>query len=135
TLAQYHCYTSRKYIIEATCVDSLIDLSMESRNRAENFLMEMLTGEPNFVKHYNHIAFQSYLVHPHMLETMDKLRFDCFRVGKVKEHIDEMEPVIRNSDMLSFDISAIANTYAPANRLSPNGLNGEEACALMRFAG
>ncbi|HUP12741.1 MAG TPA: arginase family protein, partial [Niastella sp.] len=97
TLAQYYSYTSRKYIIEATCVDSLIDLSMESRNRSENFLMEMLTGEPNFIKHYNHIAFQSYYVHPHMLETMDKLRFDCFRVGHVKDAIDEMEPVIRNS--------------------------------------
>ena len=53
-----------------------------------------------------------------MLETMDKLRFDCFRVGKVKEIIDEMEPVLRNSNMLSFDICAIAHAYAPSNRLS-----------------
>jgi arginase family enzyme len=135
TLAQYHCYTSRNYIIEATCVDSLIDLSMESRHRSENFLMEMLTGEPNFVKHYNHIAFQSYYVHPHMLETMDKLRFDCFRVGHVKDAIEEMEPVIRNSQMFSFDIAAIANAYAPANQVTPNGLTGEEACVLMQFAG
>jgi len=70
-----------------------------------------------------------------MLQTMDKLRFDCFRVGHVKENLEEIEPVIRNSNMLSFDISAIANSYAPANRLSPNGLNGEEACVLMRYAG
>ena len=77
--------------------------------------MEMLTGEPNYVRHYNHIGFQSYYVHPRMLETMDKLRFDCFRVGHVKENIDEMEPVIRNSQLFSFDISALAYAYAPAN--------------------
>jgi len=135
TLAQYHCYTNRKQVIEATCVDSLIDLSMESMNRADNFLMEMLTGEPNFIKHYNHIVFQSYYVHPHMLETMDKLRFDCFRVGHVKENMDEMEPVIRNSQLFSFDIAAIANAYAPCNKVTPNGLTGEEACVLMRYAG
>ena len=135
TLAQYHCYTNRKQVIEATCVDSLIDLSMESMNRADNFLMEMLTGEPNFIKHYNHIGFQSYYVHPHMLETMDKLRFDCFRVGHVKENMDEMEPVIRNSQLFSFDIAAIANAYAPCNKVTPNGLTGEEACVLMRYAG
>jgi hypothetical protein len=70
-----------------------------------------------------------------MLETMDKLRFDCYRVGHVKESIDEMEPVIRNSQLLSFDVSAIAKAYAPANALSPNGFNGEEACVLMRYAG
>jgi len=66
---------------------------------------------------------------------MDKLRFDCFRVGNVKEHIEEMEPVIRNCHILSFDISALAHAFAPANGLTPNGLNGEEACILMQYAG
>jgi formiminoglutamase len=135
TLSQYHAYADNKKTIEATCIDGLIDLNLESSFRHENFLMEMLTGEPNFIRHYNHIGFQSYFVHPRILETMDKLRFDCYRVGSVKESIDEMEPVIRNSNMLSFDMTAVANAYAPANSLSPNGLNGEEACVLMRYAG
>jgi len=95
----------------------------------------MLTGEPNFIRHYNHIGFQSYLVHPHMLETIDKLRFDCYRVGKVKENLEEMEPAIRNANLLSFDIAAIQHAHAPANTLTPNGFNGEEACTLMQYAG
>jgi len=135
TLSQYYSYADKKHIIEATCVDALIDLDINSLHRSDNFLMEMLTGEPNYIHHYNHIGFQSYYVHPHMLETMDKLRFDCFRLGSVKENIEEMEPVIRNSHLFSFDISAIAHAYAPANQLSPNGFSGEEACILMRYAG
>ena len=135
TLAQYYAYEQNKSIIEVTNVDALIDLDLDSDFRSDNFLMEMLTGEPNYVRHYNHIGFQSYFVHPRMLETMDKLRFDCYRVGSVKEAIDEMEPVIRNSNLFSFDITAIAHTYAPANTISPNGFNGEEACVLMRYAG
>jgi len=135
TLAQYYTYSDKKHIVEATGVDALIDLDIHSRNRSENFLMEMLTGEPNYIHHYNHIGFQSYYVHPHMLETMDKLRFDCFRLGSVKDNIEEMEPVIRNSHLFTFDISAIAHAFAPANMLSPNGFNGEEACILMRYAG
>jgi arginase family enzyme len=135
TLAQYYTYADKKHIVEATGVDALIDLDIHSLNRSDNFLMEMLTGEPNYIHHYNHIGFQSYYVHPHMLETMDKLRFDCFRLGSVKDNIEEMEPVIRNSHLFTFDISAIANSFAPANELSPNGFNGEEACILMRYAG
>ncbi len=135
TLAQYYAYADQKKVIEAVCVDALIDLNLDSQNRSENFLMEMLTGEPNYVRHYNHIGFQSYYVHPRMLETMDKLRFDCYRVGSVKENIDEMEPVIRNCQLLSFDISAIAHAFAPAINISPNGFNGEEACMLMRYGG
>lgn len=135
TLSQYHAYADSKKIIEASCIDALIDLDLESPFRHENFLMQMLTGDPNFIRHYNHIGFQSYYVHPRMLETLDKLRFDCYRVGTVKESMDEMEPVIRNSELVSLDISAIANAYAPANTVSPNGFNGEEACMLMRYAG
>jgi len=135
TLPQYGAYVDNGKTIEASCVDALIDLNIDSPFRQESFLMEMLTSEPNYIRHYNHIAFQSYYVHPRMLETMDKLRFDCYRVGSVKENIDEMEPVIRNSSLFSFDISAIAHTYAPSNSVSPNGLNGEEACVLMRYAG
>jgi hypothetical protein len=46
-----------------------------------------------------------------------------------------MEPVIRNSNLFSFDISAIQHSHAPANRLTPNGFNGEEACTLLQYAG
>jgi arginase family enzyme len=135
TLAQYQHYVDKKRVIEAVSVDARIDLDIDSLNRSDFFLMEMLTSEPNYVRHYSHIGFQSFYVHPHMLETMDKLRFDCFRVGSVKENIEEMEPVIRNASLFSLDISAIAHAYAPANHFSPNGFNGEEACSLMRFAG
>lgn len=135
TLPQYFAYKELEQVVEATCIDASIDLRGESHLRSENFLMEMLTGEPNLVKHYNHIGFQSYYVHPRMLETMDKLRFDCFRVGAVKENVEEMEPVLRNSHLVSFDIHALKYSDAPAGQLSPNGFTGEEACMLTRFAG
>ncbi len=135
TMAQYQAYIQRRQLIEATLVDALIDLDADALLPAHHFLMEMLTGTPNFIRHYNHIGFQSYYVHPQLLETLDKLRFDCYRVGNVKEAPDEMEPVIRNSHLFSFDISALANAYSPASTISPNGFTGEEACTLFRYAG
>ncbi len=135
SLAQYHAYGNLNQIIESVGVDARIDLNLNSVLPSDNFLLEMLCGTPNYIRHYNHIGFQSYLVHPSMLETIDKLHFDCFRVGKVKENMEEMEPVIRNSQMLSFDIAAIQHAYAPSNRLTPNGFTGEEACTLMQYAG
>jgi arginase family enzyme len=135
TLAQYHAYGSLNKIIDAVCVDARIDLDMDSVLPADLFLVEMFTGMPNHLKHYTHMGFQSYFMHPDMLETIDKLGFDCYRVGKVKEAIEEMEPAIRNSDMFSFDIAAIQHAHAPANHITPNGFNGEEACTLLQYAG
>lgn len=135
TLAQYQAFADKLQSIDAAGVDAVIDINMDSPARSDHFLMELLTAEPNFMNHYNHLGFQSYFVHPRMLETMDKLRFDCFRVGVVKERIEEMEPVLRGCHIFSFDISAIAHAFAPANTLTPNGLNGEEACTLLQYAG
>ncbi len=135
TLAQYFAYKELQQVIEATCIDANINLKGENPLRSENFLLELLTSEPNLVKHYNHIGFQSYFVHPRMLETMDKLHFDCHRVGAAKENIEEMEPVLRNTHLLSFDISAIKYSDSPASIESPNGFTGEEACTLARYAG
>ncbi len=135
TLAQYYAYKELGQMIEATVIDAIIDLRGESALRSENFLMEMLTSEPIYARHYNHIGFQSYFVHPRMLETMDKLHFDCYRVGVARDQIDEMEPVIRNSNLLSIDLSAVKHSDVPGSSFSPNGFTGEDTCMLMRYAG
>jgi len=136
TLQQYEAFKISEKIINASVVDMLVDLDETETITARSFLMEMLTGSPNFVGHYNHIAFQSYYVNPVMLETLDKIRFDFFRLGKVREHIEDMEPVLRSSHLLSFDMNAVKYCDAPMNKTgSPNGLGGDEACLLTRYAG
>ncbi len=114
----------------------LVDLDETELVTHRSFLMEMLTSSPNYIGHYNHLAFQSYFVNPHVLETLDKIRFDFYRLGKVREQIEDMEPVMRSSHLLSFDLNAVKYSDAPTNKTgSPNGLAGDEACTLTRYAG
>ena len=136
TLQQYEVFKKAEQLAVASVADMLIDLDEAETINSGSFLMDMLTGTPNFITHYSHIAFQSYYAHPHMLETLDKLRFDFYRLGKVREHIEDMEPVLRTSNLFSFDMSAVRYSDAPANvNGSPNGLTGEDTCLLTRFAG
>jgi formiminoglutamase len=136
TLQQYEVFKKAEQMAVASVADMLIDLDEAEETNTGSFLMDMLTGTPNFITHYSHIAFQSYYAHPRMLETLDKLRFDFFRLGKVRENIEDMEPVLRTSNLFSFDLSAVRYCDAPANiKGSPNGLTGEEACQLTRYAG
>jgi arginase family enzyme len=135
TLGLYQAFAEEQQLIEVTAADALIDLDREHPFAAHKFLLEMLTSEPNYVKQFNLVGFQSYFVNPQLLETIDKLRFDCFRVGKVQEKMDEVEPAIRSSQLFSFDVSSIAHAYAPAQTLSPNGFTGQEACKLLQYAG
>lgn len=136
TMQQYQAFKKSEKLIHAAVTDMLIDMDEAEEVTSRSFLMDMLTGQPNFIRHYSHIGFQSYYVHPGVLETLDKLRFDFFRVGVAREQLEEMEPVLRSSHMYSFDIAAIKYADAPANADgSPNGFTGDEACQLAKYAG
>lgn len=136
TLQQYEVFQKSEKVVNVAVVDMLVDLEQKETVDAHSFLMEMFTRVPNFVAHYSHIGFQSYYVNPLMLQTLDKLRFDFFRLGKVREHMEEMEPVLRSSHLLSFDMNAVRYSDAPMNKAgSPNGFTGDEACMLTRYAG
>ena len=136
TLQQYEVFKKAGKHAVVALADMLIDLDEQETVTSGSFLMDMLTASPNFITHYSHIAFQSYYAHPKMLETLDKLRFDFFRLGKVRENIEEMEPVLRSSNMLSIDMNVVRHCDAMAvPEGSPNGLTGEEICQLTRYAG
>ncbi|MBX2905756.1 MAG: formimidoylglutamase [Taibaiella sp.] len=135
-LQQYEAFKKSEQMVVASVADMLIDLDETEEVNASGFLLDMLTRSPNFVSHYSHIGFQSYYAHPQMLETLDKLRFDFYRLGKVREHIEDIEPVLRISDIFGLDMSVVRYSDAPANvNGSPNGLSGEEVCTLTRYAG
>lgn len=136
TLQQYDVFKRAGLTANAAVIDMLIDLEETENISDAGFLMDMLTEQPNFVRHFSHMGFQSYYTNPGMLETLDKLRFDCFRLGRVREHPEEMEPVLRNCDLLSIDMKAVRKCDAPfLKEGSPNGLFGDEMCLLTRYAG
>jgi arginase family enzyme len=136
SMQQYEAFKSQRQLINAVVADAWIDLDESEGITDRSFLLEMLTSQPNFVRHYTHLGFQSYFVHPRMLETLDKLRFDFIRSGRLRESIEEAEPALRSADLFSFDMSTVRFSDAPANiHGSPNGLSGDEACALTRYAG
>jgi arginase family enzyme len=136
TLQQYEVFRKGGQTAVASVIDMLIDLDETEETTAGSFLMEMLTETPNFISHYNHLAFQIYYSHPQMMDTLNKLGFDMYRLAKLREDYDDIEPVIRRSNIISFDMSAVRYSDAPSNaKGSPNGLDGEEACMLTQFAG
>jgi hypothetical protein len=54
----------------------------------------------------------------------------------VRANIEETEPMVRNADILSIDVTSIRHSDAPAsNQSSPNGFYGEEICQICRYAG
>lgn len=137
TYAQFLGYEKLEQTINVATIDAMFDMGNpedDITNRA--YLGKIILHQPNFLFNYSNIGYQTYLVDPTAIEMMNKLYFDAYRLGQVRDAIEEAEPIIRHADMLSFDISAIKHSDAPANpNASPNGFYSEEACQMMRYAG
>lgn len=137
TFGQYSAYKQLAQIINIANVDARFDLGKPEQGLdSESYLGKIILEQPNYLFNYSHIAHQTYFVGELAVDQMNKLFFDTYRLGHVRTDMLDIEPVLRNSDLLTFDMSSIKQSDAIATtKSSPNGLYGEEACQLMFYAG
>jgi len=140
TYAQYMAYENLEQQVDLVVVDSRFDLNDSPENTIEttssSYLNKIFLHQPNYLFNYSNIGYQTYFVNQESLRVMEKLFFDVHRVGEIAGDITKAEPVIRNANMLSFDISAIRSSDAFGNaNAGPNGFFGDEACQICRYAG
>jgi formiminoglutamase len=134
---QYCGYETMSKLVSLLNIDAFLDLDDKKESPLnQQHIHKILLHEPNFLFSYTHLAYQSYLIDPLSVSILEKLYFEAFRIGQMRTGLQEMEPTIRNADMLSFDITAIRSSDAPGNASAqPFGLTGEEACQICWYAG
>ncbi len=133
--AQYQAYEDMDKLVSLLNVDAFLDME-EGLNERKNHIQKILLHDPNYLFNYSHIGYQSYLIDHKSIETLEKLYFEAYRVGHLRSNMEDMEPIIRNADMMSFDIAAIRSGDAPGTSAAqPFGLTGEEACQICWYAG
>lgn len=137
TYANYCAYRDIEQMVNIVAVDSMFDMGeMSNPVDSKTYLSKIILHQPNFLFNFSNIGYQTYFVDQKSISLMDKMFFDSYRLGEVKNDLEEVEPIVRNADILSFDISAIRNSDAPGNKnASPNGFFGDEACRIARYAG
>ncbi len=99
------------------------------------YLNPILEGEYRLF-HFTTIGSQSHFVDESVYQFLDNCYFDYIRLGKAKSNMADLEPFIRDADMLSIHLSALKYADAPAiSNASPSGFFSEEACLISRYAG
>jgi len=142
TFAQYMGYENLDQKVDLVIVDSHFDLDDDDCDAASlettsvSYLNKIFLHEPNYLFNYSNLGYQTYFTSQESLRLMDKLYFDVHRLGELSRNIAVAEPVIRNANMVSFDVGAIRSSDAMGNgNASPNGLYAEAACQVARYAG
>ena len=123
-IGMYKGYEQIGQIINILNIDSRIDIKdLEKEAKNDNYLSHIFCSDPNYLFNYTHLAYQSYFVEPNVLQLLQDIRFEAYRLGEIQSKIEDAEPLIRNCDMLIADINAIRASDAPSSD-SPHGLYG-----------
>lgn len=137
TYAVYRGYDSLEQMVNLVSVDRKFDFGkQENAISADSYLSRIIVEEPNNLFNYANIGYQTYFNSQEEIDLIEKLFFDAYRLGEVSHKIALAEPVMRDADLVSIDLTAVKSSDS-GNTLDfmPNGFDGKEICALARYAG
>lgn len=137
TYANYLAYEHMEQTVNLVTIDQRLDFGTSTEvGDSRGYLNAIVLHKPNFLFNYSNIGHQRYLVEPELLELMTKMYFDAFRLGDMQPYLNRTEPILRNADIVSFDISALRMSEAPGCAYAgPNGFYGDQAAQMCRYIG
>ena len=132
----YKAYEVLGRVINICSVDSRFNLEGGDTINSANYLQHIILQQPNYLFDYVNLGYQTYFVGSDMIQLMEQLKFSTRRLGEIQTNLELAEPMVRYSDVVAVDVSAVRQSDAPAAACpSPHGLYGEQLCQLARYAG
>lgn len=120
--------------IEISFIDALFDYTNEKDFHSKTYLNHPTFLKKNTIKSI--IGYQTYFNSSQIEQQMKNQGFNFYRLGNLRNNIQAIEPILRDTDFLSFDLASIRQSDSPQNLFkSPNGLYAEEACQLAYLSG
>jgi len=135
TFSNYAAYEILESTVNLAVIDSSIDLGEFRESLSPtNYLSKIVLHDPSYLFNLSVLGYQTYLSDPESINLIEKLFFDAHRLGTLVNDLRTTEPLLRNADIVSFDIQSIKNSSAPGTG-QPNGFTGDQVCQMARYAG
>ena len=120
--------------INLVTIDNQLDF-LKNANIEDSFLSNIIMDDDNKLNQFSNIGFQKHLTSIAEIDLIEKMKFEALSLGKIKSNVKEAEPILRDSNYVSFDIKSIKSGDINNAHQFPNGLSSYELCSLSRFAG
>lgn len=137
TYALYRAFDELEQMVNLVSIDNKFDFGKESDAvSATSYLTKIIIDEPNNLFNYSNVGYQTYYNSQEEIDLIDKLFFEAYRLGEVSNNIAIAEPVFRDADFVSLDLTSVKSSDSGNfSAFIPNGFSGKEICALSRYAG
>lgn len=136
TLGLFRGLSNLDTYVNLTSIDPRFDFGVPGELVSDDsYMSKIITEKPNNLHQFTNLGYQSYYVSQEELDLMQKLFFDAYRLGEISAALEEAEPILRDTDILSVDCQAMKAAELDYRNGNPNGFDGAQICKLMRYAG
>jgi arginase family enzyme len=136
TYAMYRAYDNLDQMVNLVTVDNQFDFAKENGLLSNSYLSKIIIEEPTNLFNYANLGYQTYYNSQEEIDLIEKMYFEAYRLGEVANNIAVAEPVFRDADLVSIDVTAVQSSFSGNfSEFNPNGFNGKEICSLTRYAG
>ena len=120
--------------INLVSINNKLDFT-KNNNTEESYLSRIILDDENKLNQFSNIGYQKHLISQDEIGLINKMKFESLSLGKVKSDVNNAEPVLRDSNLTSFDIRSVKSGDINNAHQYPNGLTTYEFCSLSRFSG
>ena len=120
--------------INLVSINNKLDFT-KNNNTEESYLSRIILDDENKLNQFSNIGYQKHLISQDEIGLINKMKFESLSLGKVKSEVNNAEPVLRDSNLTSFDIRSVKSGDINNAHQYPNGLTTYEFCSLSRFSG
>ena len=101
----------------------------------ESYMSKLIANRPNYMTNFCNLGYQSYMVAQDEIDLMERLYFESIRLGTLTSDLKVVEPLMRDSDIVSMDMTAVKSNELQGGLTQVNGFTAQQFCALGRYVG
>ncbi|MCP9237332.1 hypothetical protein NMA52_15350 [Lewinella sp. JB7] len=134
--AQYLAFGELNRQVGIFAIDRRVSLRPEGAEEPAGALDAAIHRTQSPVYHLAHAGSQRHLLHPALEYVFASRHFESYPLGQARADLADLEPGIRDADLLALHIGAISWSEAPAQGgYHPSGFTLQEAGQLCYYAG
>ena len=134
TYPMYRAYDTLDQMVNVVSVDNRFDFSKEDKVASDSYLSKIIVKSLNNLFNFSNIGYQTYFNSQEEIDLIEKLYFEAYRLGEVSNNLSIAEPVFRDADLVSVDMTSVQSSYSGNFKtFNPNGFTGKRNLCIVKI--
>ena len=136
TFPLYQSLSKKHNKVNISSVDNKFDFGkIKKQFSSSSYMSEIIMDKKNSLNHFCNLGYQTFLNSQEEIDLLNKFNFESHRLGNITENIKIVEPVLRETNLLTVDFKSIKSSELNFVHNYSNGFESSQFCSVLRYAG